>query len=154
MVLCDFGGTTAEPHGEPGYCSDITRCVFTGEPPAEVAEGYAALQQAQAAAVAAATAGTPAAAVDRVARDHLASADLDQWFIHRLGHGIGVEEHEDPYLVDGNDVPLTPGNAFSVEPGVYIEGRWGARIEDIVVCTADGPRPLNTVSHDLAVVEA
>lgn len=153
VVLCDFGGTTAEPHGEPGYCSDITRCVYTGTPPAEFAEAYAALQDAQARAVAAAEVGTPAAAVDKVARDRLAEDDLDRWFLHRLGHGIGVEEHEDPYLVEGNDVPLVAGNAFSVEPGFYVEGRWGARIEDIVVATADGPRPLNRVDHDLAVVE-
>ncbi len=154
VVLCDFGGTTAEPHGEPGYCSDITRCVYTGTPPPEFAEQYAALLEAQASAVQAATAGTSAEAVDRVARDRLAAADLDQWFIHRLGHGIGVEEHEDPYLVEGNTAPLEPGNAFSVEPGFYIDGKWGARIEDIVVCTDDGPLALNQADHELAVLEA
>lgn len=154
VVLCDFGGTTAEPHGEPGYCSDITRCVFTGEPPAEFAEAYAVLQEAQARAVAAATVGASGESVDRVARDHLASADLAQWFVHRLGHGIGVEEHEEPYLVDGNTEPLEAGNAFSVEPGFYVDGRWGARIEDIVVATDDGPRPLNRVDHNLAIVDA
>ncbi len=154
VVLCDFGGTTAEPHGQPGYCSDITRCVYTGTPPPEFAEQYAALLDAQALAVEAATAGTAAEAVDRVARDRLAAADLDQWFIHRLGHGIGVEEHEDPYLVEGNSVPLEPGNAFSIEPGFYIGGKWGARIEDIVVCTDKGPLALNQADHALAVVEA
>ena len=154
VVLCDFGGTTVEPHGQPGYCSDITRCVYTGTPPAEFTEQYDALFEAQASAVEAATAGTAAEAVDRVARDRLAAADLDQWFIHRLGHGIGVEEHEDPYLVEGNEVPLEAGNAFSVEPGFYIAGRWGARIEDIVVCTDDGPLALNRADHALAVVEA
>ncbi|NES88956.1 Xaa-Pro peptidase family protein [Okeania sp. SIO2B9] len=96
VVLCDFGGTTAEPEGQPGYCSDITRCVFTGEPPAEFAEAYDALQQAQAMAVDAAVVGAPAESVDRVARDRLAASDLDQWFLHRLGHGIGVEAHEEP----------------------------------------------------------
>ena len=154
VVLCDFGGTTAEPHGQPGYCSDITRCVFTGTPPAEFVEQYDALREAQAAAVDAATAGTAAGAVDRVARDRLAAAGLDRWFIHRLGHGIGVEEHEDPYLVEGNDEALAPGNAFSVEPGFYIDGKWGARIEDIVVCAEAGPRALNRADHALAVVEA
>ncbi len=154
VVLCDFGGTTKEPDGQPGYCSDITRCVFTGEPPAEFAEAYDALQDAQAKAVDAAVVGTPAQSVDRVARDRLAEADLDQWFLHRLGHGIGVEAHEDPYLVDGNPAPLAAGNAFSIEPGFYIADRWGARIEDIVVATEDGPLALNTVSHDLAIVEA
>ena len=154
VVLCDFGGTTAEPNGEPGYCSDITRCVYTGEPPAEFKEAYDALQAAQAAAVAAATVGAAAGAVDGVARSGLAAAGLDQWFLHRLGHGIGVEAHEDPYLVEGNDEKLVDGNAFSIEPGFYIEGRWGARIEDIVVSTTDGPRPLNTANHDLAIVDA
>ena len=154
VVLCDFGGTTAEPHGEPGYCSDITRCVHTGPPSTEFAEAYAVLQEAQARAVRAAVPGAPASSVDKVARDHLATADLDQWFLHRLGHGIGVEEHEDPYLVDGNDQPLVAGNAFSVEPGFYVDGRWGARIEDIVIATEDGPMALNQVTHDLMVVEA
>lgn len=154
VVLCDFGGTTAEPHGLPGYCSDITRCVYTGEPPAEFAEAYAALQDAQALAVAGAHVGTPAETVDAIARARLAAAGLAEHFIHRLGHGIGVEEHEDPYLVAGNGRPLEAGNAFSIEPGFYLSGRWGARIEDIVVATDDGPRALNQASHDLAVVEA
>ncbi|MEM7273242.1 MAG: Xaa-Pro peptidase family protein [Actinomycetota bacterium] len=154
IVLCDFGGTTAEPHGEPGYCSDITRCVYTGEPPAEFAEAYDALQEAQAMAVDAAVVGAPAESVDKVARDRLEDAELGKWFLHRLGHGIGVEAHEDPYLVSGNDAPLAAGNAFSIEPGFYIADRWGARIEDIVVSTDDGPMPLNRVAHDLAIVEA
>ena len=154
VVLCDFGGTTAEPEGEPGYCSDLTRCIYTGEPPAEFAEAYAALQEAQAMAVQAAVVGAPAESVDQVARDRLGEANLDQWFLHRLGHGIGVEAHEDPYLVSGNLAPLAAGNAFSVEPGFYIADRWGARIEDIVVSTDGGPMALNQVSHDLAIVEA
>ncbi|MDA3040817.1 MAG: Xaa-Pro peptidase family protein [Actinomycetota bacterium] len=154
VVLCDFGGTTAEPHGEPGYCSDITRCVYTGEPPAEFQEAFDHLAAAQAKAVEAAVVGVTGAFVDSVARDRLAEADLDQWFLHRLGHGIGVEEHEEPYLVQGNDLPLVEGNAFSIEPGFYISGKWGARIEDIVVATAEGPLALNRVGHDLAIVEA
>lgn len=154
VVLCDFGGTTQEPEGQPGYCSDITRCVYTGEPPAEFAEAYGALQEAQSQAVAAAVVGAAAESVDKVARDRLAEADLDQWFLHRLGHGIGVEAHEDPYLVSGNGAALEAGNAFSIEPGFYIADKWGARIEDIVVSTEAGPLALNTVSHDLAVVSA
>jgi Xaa-Pro aminopeptidase len=154
VVLCDFGGTTQEPEGQPGYCSDITRCVFTGEPPAEFTEAYDALQEAQSQAVSAAVVGTPAEAVDKVARDRLTEAELDQWFLHRLGHGIGVEAHEDPYLVSGNGAPLEAGNAFSIEPGFYIADKWGARIEDIVVSTDEGPRALNAASHDLAVVDA
>lgn len=154
IVLCDFGGTTVEPDGQPGYCSDLTRCVYTGEVPGHVAEAYGHLLDAQQKATAAATVGTPAGAVDAVARGHLAEFDLDGYFLHRLGHGIGVEAHEDPYLIEGNDVPLAAGNAFSVEPGVYVDGEWGARIEDIVVSTVDGPVSLNTVDRDLAVVEA
>lgn len=153
-VLCDFGGTTAEPEGMPGYCSDITRMVFTGEPPTAFREAYDVLFDAQAKGVAAAEVGTPAEAVDAAARDHLASAELDQWFLHRLGHGIGVEAHEDPYLVAGNQTPLAAGNVFSIEPGFYIEGMWGARIEDIVVATNTGPRALNQADHQLAIVEA
>lgn len=153
-VLCDFGGTTAEPEGMPGYCSDITRMVFTGEPPAQYREAYDVLFDAQAKGVAAAVVGTPAEDVDAAARDHMAAADLDQWFLHRLGHGIGVEAHEDPYLVSGNTSPLAAGNAFSIEPGFYIEDTWGARIEDIVVATNDGPRALNKADHHLAIVEA
>lgn len=153
-VLCDFGGTTAEPEGMPGYCSDITRMVFTGEPPAEYREAFDVLFEAQARGVAAAKVGTAAEDVDAAARDHMATAELDRWFLHRLGHGIGVEAHEDPYLVSGNASRLVAGNAFSIEPGFYIEGKWGARIEDIVVATEDGPRALNSADHQLAVVEA
>lgn len=153
IVLCDFGGTFPLGDSGVGYCSDITRCVHLGAPPAEVAEMYAVLQDAQARAVAAATVGTPAGAVDGVARTRIADGGFDGLFIHRLGHGIGVEEHEDPYLVEGNDTPLVSGNAFSIEPGIYASGRWGARIEDIVVATDAGPEALNTASHALAVVE-
>ena len=152
-ILFDFGGTLVEDDGV-GYCSDISRCVFTGEPPADFVELYSVLQNAQAKAVDSASAGTPAESVDAVARDLIAAGGFDGYFIHRLGHGIGVEEHEDPYLVSGNDAPLVAGNAFSVEPGIYVPDRWGARIEDIVVTSDEGPMPLNRASHDLAVVEA
>ena len=145
-VVCDFGGTL------DGYCSDITRTVFTGEPPAAFAQLYAVLQEAQAAAVRAAAVGTPCQDVDAVARGIIADAGYGEHFVHRTGHGIGLEEHEDPYLVSGNSLPLAAGHAFSVEPGIYIEGRWGARIEDIVVASEGGPDPLNRVPHELAVV--
>ncbi len=153
VVLCDFGGTMLGPDGA-GYCSDTTRCVHTGEPPAEFAELYAVLEAAQAAAVAAGTVGRPAADVDAAARDLIAAGGFGDAFIHRTGHGIGIEEHEDPYIVAGNDRALVAGNAFSVEPGIYIEGRWGARIEDIVVATDAGPRALNHTDHALVVVDA
>ena len=146
-VVCDFGGAL------DGYCSDITRTVFTGEPPAEFAELYTVLQAAQATAVAAATEGTACEAVDMAARRIIDDAGFGAHFIHRTGHGIGLEEHEHPYLVSGNADPLVAGNAFSVEPGIYLADRWGARIEDIVVATGSGPEALNTVSHNLAVVD-
>lgn len=152
VVLCDFGGTFPA-EGGAGYCSDITRCVSIGEPPTEVAEAYAVLREAQAAGVAAGVAGTPAEAVDAAARGVIEAAGYGEWFIHRTGHGIGVEAHEDPYLVAGNATPLVAGNAFSVEPGIYRPGRFGLRLEDIVVAGATAPDPLNTVDHDLVVVE-
>jgi Xaa-Pro aminopeptidase len=136
-----------------GYCSDITRTVFTGEPPAEFRDLYAVLQEAQAAAVAAAVVGTACEEVDGVARRRITAAGYGPQFVHRTGHGIGLEEHEDPYLVEGNAAPLAPGHAFSVEPGIYVDGRWGARIEDIVVATPAGPEALNRADHALAVVE-
>ncbi len=101
------------------------------------------LEEAQAAAVAAAQVGSPASSVDATAREVLAAGGYGGRCIHRVGHGIGVEAHEAPYLVDGNDEPLAAGEAFSVEPGIYLPGEWGLRLEDIVVATDDGPRPLN-----------
>ena len=146
IVLCDFGGTM------DGYCSDITRCVFLGDPPAEVAEAYEVLREAQAAAVLAGTVGTPCEEVDRVARRIISAAGYGEYFMHRTGHGIGMEEHEDPYMVEGNGLPLEPGHAFSVEPGIYLPGRWGMRLEDIVVATDSGPRAVNDADHALVSV--
>jgi Xaa-Pro aminopeptidase len=147
-VVCDFGGTMN------GYCSDITRTVWTAEPSGQAKELYAVLQDAQARGVAAAQVGTTCSAVDDAARSVIAAAGYGPAFIHRTGHGIGLEEHEDPYIVAGNALPLVPGHAFSVEPGIYLGGRFGARIEDIVIATETGPRSLNQVSHDLPVVQA
>ena len=152
VVLCDFGGTMLDDEGV-GWCSDITRCVHVGEPPAEVAEAYAVLHEAQRAAAAAAVVGTSCEEVDAAARDVIADAGYGDRFIHRTGHGIGVEEHEDPYIVSGNGTPLAPGHAFSIEPGIYVPGRFGLRLEDIVVAAADGPDELNRADHALAVVE-
>jgi Xaa-Pro aminopeptidase len=152
-VVCDFGGTFSLD-GEVGYCSDITRTVVTGEPSAEVAGCYEVLLAAQQAAVAAARAGIAAEAVDAVARDIIEDAGYGDLFIHRTGHGIGIEEHEDPYLVAGNHELLRPGHAFSVEPGIYAPGRFGMRLEDIVIINEAGAsESLNTVSHGLAVIE-
>jgi Xaa-Pro aminopeptidase len=153
VVLCDFGGTMLGDDGI-GYCSDITRCVHLGEPPAEIAEAYAVLLDAQQAAVRAARESTPCEEVDATARRSIAAAGYGERFIHRTGHGIGIEEHEDPYIVAGNSTPLVAGHAFSIEPGIYTPGRWGLRLEDIVVATASGPEPLNTADHALVVVDA
>ena len=150
VVLCDFGGTMPD-----GYCSDTTRCVWTGgEVPGEFRDLYTVLEAAQAEAVDAAVVGTPCEDVDAVARRLITEGGYGPLFIHRVGHGIGLEEHEDPYLVGGNCTALVPGHAFSIEPGIYVEGRWGARIEDIVVATDAGPEALNTSDHALVVVEA
>ncbi len=147
IVLCDFGGTM------DGYCSDITRCVFTGAVASDVAEAYGVLHEAQRAAVAAATVGTPCEDVDRAARRIIADAGFGEYFVHRTGHGIGLEEHEDPYIVEGNSRPLDVGHAFSVEPGIYVPGRWGMRLEDIVVAGSGGPIPMNHAEHGLAVLD-
>lgn len=147
-VVCDFGGTM------DGYCSDITRTVWTGAPTAEQRRLYDLLQEAQAGGVAAAEVGVTCEDVDGAARRIIAGGGYGDAFIHRTGHGIGLEEHEDPYIVAGNSLPLAPGHAFSVEPGIYLSGRFGARIEDIVVATATGPRSLNLVSHDLTIVDS
>jgi Xaa-Pro aminopeptidase len=146
IVLFDFGGTMA------GYCSDTTRCVFTGDIAPDVADAYEVLHTAQQAAVAVATIGTPCEEVDRAARQIIADAGYGAYFVHRTGHGIGMEEHEDPYIVEGNTRPLTAGHAFSIEPGIYIPGRWGMRLEDIVVATADGPLVVNTSDRRLVSV--
>lgn len=153
-VLCDFGGTMHGPGGV-GYCSDMTRVVVAGGPPPDdLAEAYASLLAAQQAAVAAAVVGATCQSVDRVARRGLEADGWGEWFIHRTGHGIGIEEHEDPYIVEGNEAVLAPGHAFSVEPGVYVPGRWGIRLEDIVVAGDDGPTACNVADHDLVVVDA
>ncbi|HMG40562.1 MAG TPA: GNAT family N-acetyltransferase [Acidimicrobiales bacterium] len=155
VVLCDFGGTMLDDDGV-GYCSDITRCVVAGggPVPTQVAEAYAVLHEAQQAAVAAAVVGTTCAEVDATARRIISDAGLGERFIHRTGHGIGVEEHEDPYIVAGNDTPLAAGHAFSIEPGIYVPDRFGLRLEDIVVASEAGPDALNTVDHTLVVVDA
>ena len=152
VVLCDFGGSMLGADGV-GYCSDITRCVHVGEPSNEFADLYAVLHEAQAASVRAATVGTPCEDIDAAGRRVIEAAGYGEYFIHRTGHGIGVEAHEDPYIVAGNTTPLAPGHAFSIEPGIYIPGRFGARLEDIVVATDAGPEALNNAVHALAVVD-
>ncbi|HVQ90110.1 MAG TPA: Xaa-Pro peptidase family protein [Mycobacteriales bacterium] len=144
-VVVDIGGAMPD-----GYCSDCTRTYLAGgEPTDEFAAYYEVLRQAQQASVAAVRPGVPAERVDAAAREPIAAAGYGAYFVHRTGHGIGLEEHEDPYIVAGNTEPLAPGMAFSIEPGIYLPGRHGARIEDIVVCTETGVRPLNLAPHEL-----
>ena len=149
IVLCDFGGTMN------GYCSDITRCVFTGNArtanPA-LADAYAVLHAAQQAAFDAAVVGVACEEVDRTARAIISDAGYGDFFVHRTGHGIGMEEHEDPYIVEGNRRPLAEGHAFSIEPGIYVPGEWGMRLEDIVVAGDAGPIAMNKADHALANV--
>lgn len=149
VVVVDIGGAY-----EPGYHSDSTRTYSIGEPSADVAQQYSVLQRAQRAALDAVRPGVTAEQVDAAAREVLAEAGLAEFFVHRTGHGIGLSVHEEPYIVAGNDLPLAAGMAFSVEPGIYFPGRWGARIEDIVVVTEDGALAVNNRPHELIVVPA
>ena len=147
MVVLDFGGL------KDGYGSDITRTVHVGEPIGEQRAVFKIVKRAQQAAFEAVRPGVPASEIDRAARAVIDDAGLGERFIHRTGHGIGLETHEEPYIVASNDEPIQPGDAFSVEPGIYIADRWGARIEDIVVCTDTGGERLNRSSRELYIVE-
>lgn len=142
-IVCDFGGTLE------GYCSDITRTFVAGTARDELKQVHDIVARAQERGVEAARAGVAASSVDAAARAVIAEAGYGERFIHRVGHGIGLEEHEEPYLVGGNDTLLAPGMAFSVEPGIYIPGSLGVRIEDIVVCAEGGPQRLNEAPREL-----
>jgi Xaa-Pro aminopeptidase len=144
-VVVDIGGVMPD-----GYCSDSTRTyVVGGEPTDEFVAYYEVLRRAQDLAVLAVRPGLPAEQVDAAAREPIAAAGYGDFFVHRTGHGIGLEEHEEPWIVAGSAEPLAPGMAFSVEPGIYLPGRHGARIEDIVVCTDTGVERLNLAPRDL-----
>jgi Xaa-Pro aminopeptidase len=151
-IVLDIGGRLG------GYYSDITRTIWvTGGDPGRGPDEtfirlFAAVQAAQAAGRAAVRPGAVPEDIDRAARRVIDEAGFGEGFNHRLGHGIGLEVHEDPYIVEGNRVPLRVGEAFSVEPGVYLDGRYGARIEDIVICGPDGADTLNETTRDLLVV--
>ncbi|RKS67904.1 Xaa-Pro aminopeptidase [Motilibacter peucedani] len=146
-VVVDIGGTMPD-----GYCSDSTRVYSVGEPPAEFVAYYDVLQRAQQAACELVAPGVSCEAVDAAAREVIEAAGYGERFVHRTGHGIGLETHEDPYIVSGSTLALEPGMAFSVEPGIYLEGAHGARIEDIVVCTTEGAELLNQRPRSLEVV--
>jgi Xaa-Pro aminopeptidase len=145
LVVVDIGGETTT-----GYRSDCTRTyVVGGTPDPQVTDWYAVLKEAQESATAAVRPGVTCEQIDAVARDVITAAGWGEHFIHRTGHGIGLDTHEAPYLVAGNALPLEPGMTFSVEPGIYLAGRCGARIEDIVVCTDEGVRTLNDGTREL-----
>jgi Xaa-Pro aminopeptidase len=146
VVVVDIGGTMPS-----GYCSDCTRTYAMGHAPDDFTKYYGVLYDAQEAATVSVRPGVTAESVDRTARKIITDAGYGEWFIHRTGHGIGLESHEDPYIVEGNAIPLEPGMAFSIEPGIY-PGPHGARIEDIVVCTEDGYQRLNNAPRDLVIV--
>jgi Xaa-Pro dipeptidase len=148
VVVVDIGGPVVS-----GYHSDCTRTYAVGAPPsADVLEAYEVLRRAQEAACAAVRPGVSAESVDAAARGIIAAAGLGDRFVHRTGHGIGLDVHEEPYIVDGNELILEPGMTFSVEPGVYFDGHWGARIEDIVVVTENSVERLNQQPRDLVVL--
>ena len=148
-VVVDIGGTTAE-----GYCSDCTRMYALGDPPASFRDYFAVLHEAQLAACAHARPGVSAESVDAAARSVIEAGGYGDAFVHRTGHGIGVETHEQPYIVAGNTTVLEAGMAFSIEPGIYLAGQHGARIEDIVVATGDGVERLNVTDRDVVTLEA
>jgi Xaa-Pro aminopeptidase len=146
-VVLDFGGEL------DSYFSDTTRTVAVGEPPEGFDEIYGAVEGAQEAAFGAIHPGVPAEQIDRAARSVIEEAGFGDRFIHRTGHGIGLEVHEPPYIVEGNAAAVVAGNTFSIEPGVYVSGRYGVRIEDIVAVTADGAERFNLSTRELQVVE-
>jgi Xaa-Pro aminopeptidase len=163
-----FGARSAHPHARPTeqrlrrnelvvldlgvilghYCSDITRTVFVGRAPARIRRWYRAVQEAQAAAVAAARTGIRCEDVDAAARGVLARYQLDHYFVHSTGHGLGLEVHEEPRVARGQKTVLVPGNVITIEPGVYVPGVGGIRIEDDVAVHADGPEVLTRVPRD------
>jgi Xaa-Pro aminopeptidase len=146
VVVCDFGGRV------DGYYSDSTRTFVVGEPSNEQREVHEVVLAANEAGRSAVAPGVRCEAVDAVARSVIDEAGFGEYFVHRTGHGIGLEVHEHPYIVEGNELPLEPGMTFSVEPGIYLPGQFGVRIEDIVVCTEDGVDSLNDSDRSLVSV--
>ena len=146
MVVLDFGGL------KDGYGSDTTRTVHVGEPGEEERKVFEVVRQAQQAGFEAVRPGVACQEIDRAARKVIADAGYGEYFIHRVGHGIGITTHEPPFMIEGETHPIKPGMCFSIEPGIYLPGRFGVRIEDIVVATEDGGRRLNNTSHEMRIV--
>ncbi|MER5888248.1 aminopeptidase P family protein [Streptomyces sp. NPDC001941] len=147
MVVLDFGGL------KHGYGSDTTRTVHVGEPTEEERRVHDVVREAQQAGFEAVRPGAACQDVDRAARAVIDAAGYGEYFIHRTGHGIGVTTHEPPYMIEGEEQPLVPGMCFSIEPGIYLPGRFGVRIEDIVTVTGDGGRRFNNTAREMAIVE-
>lgn len=145
-IVIDFGATWNH------YTSDLTRTVFVGEPPEDYLQAYDVVLRANHAAYEAVRPGVRCEEIDKAARDVIEQAGYGEYFIHRLGHGIGLDGHEDPYLVAGNALPMRAGMVFSDEPGIYISDRFGIRIEDSVVCRDDGAERLNHCRRELTVM--
>ena len=147
-VVVDIGGTLPS-----GYHSDCTRTYVVGgdisKAPQDFQDAYAVLADAQAAGRAAAHPGSTAADIDAIVRQAISAAGWGDYFVHRTGHGIGLSTHEEPFIMEGNDLDLEEGMAFSIEPGIYLEGKWGMRLEDIVVLTNDGYESLNQAPRDV-----
>jgi len=146
MVVLDFGGL------KDGYGSDTTRSVHVGEPTEEEREVHEIVRRAQQAGYEAVRPGVACQEIDRAARKVIADAGYGDRFIHRVGHGIGLTTHEPPYMVEGEEHLIEPGMCFSIEPGIYLPGRFGVRIEDIVTVTENGGKRLNTTPHELRIV--
>lgn len=146
-VVFDWGGTLE------GYNSDVTRTVHVGEPSDEFRRVYEVVGRANQATLDAIRPGVQCQELDRVARGLISAEGYGEAFLHRVGHGLGLDVHEEPYLVEGNDLPLAPGMVFSDEPGIYLEGRFGVRTEDAVVCTADGGERLNEATRELLILD-
>ena len=146
-LVFDWGGQIS------GYYSDVTRSAHIGEPSEEYRTVYDIVNSANQAAFEAVKPGTPLQEIDRAARKVITDAGYGEYFFHRVGHGLGLEIHEEPFLVEGNTLPLQAGMVFSDEPGIYIEGKFGVRIEDAVVCEEHGGRRLNTSTHELFILE-
>jgi Xaa-Pro aminopeptidase len=144
--VLDFGGL------KHGYGSDTTRTVHVGEPSDEEREVHEIVRTAQQAGFEAVRPGATCQDIDRAARKVIVDAGYGEFFIHRTGHGIGLTTHEPPYMVEGEQRPVVPGMCFSVEPGIYLPGRFGVRIEDIVTCTDAGGRRLNNTPHEMRLV--
>jgi Xaa-Pro aminopeptidase len=149
MVVLDFGG------GYKGYCSDMTRTVLVegGQPDPDYQKVYDIVNEARAAGHRQARPGVSCESVDAAARAVITEAGYGEFFVHRTGHGIGMEVHEEPYIVGGNSLTLEPGMAFSIEPGIYLPGRFGVRIEDIAIITENGEENINLSTHELVRVK-